>query len=199
MALRARLREARRYVCRIGGLVEVVQVTSDAVARSPLELTIDVTLRAGERGMRAGQRESREGRVIEYSTRPGVGVVALRTGLRKPALRVVRVGCGVEVLQVARDAIRWRAGKSSAEVARRAVQPRVCAGQGKAGELGVVELRALPRVHAAVALAAGRGKANRLVIGRLRPQVRPHVTAGTVGGQSLELTGGCALVARIAL
>jgi hypothetical protein len=67
----ASLREARSHVVRIGGALEILQVTVDAggVCVGQVVIVIDVTLGALHRGVRAGQREPRRG-VIETRVSP---------------------------------------------------------------------------------------------------------------------------------
>ena len=71
MALLTGLREAGTDVVGIGRSLEVFQVAVDAVRvrAAQVVIIVDVALRALERGMGAGQRET-SGRVIECRARP---------------------------------------------------------------------------------------------------------------------------------
>ena len=84
VALLAILREARRRVGRVIRVVEVGLVTVDAgcIRRSQIVIAVHVTLRALQRGVETGQRES-GGRVIEARAAPIRGVVALLASLRE--------------------------------------------------------------------------------------------------------------------
>ena len=77
--------------------------------------------------MRAGQWERGEV-VVERRVGPDVRAVAQRTVRREPGGDVVRIGRGGVVLGVAAVAIAWRSLEATADMARQAVQTRVCAG-----------------------------------------------------------------------
>ena len=66
MALIAGLGESRRNVIRIGGGLEILQVTLNAGATGQVISIVHVALRAGERSMRAGESKS-GGRMVESS------------------------------------------------------------------------------------------------------------------------------------
>lgn len=198
VALRASLRETRGSVGRILGVVEIVQVTPDAIGRSPLKLSANVALRTRQAGVRAGQGEAGECRVIEDSSRPGVRVMALRARLRESRFRVIGIGRGIKVFQVAGDAVGRCSLEMPADMAGGTVESGVGAGERKAAKASVIEARALPGVHTAVALIASCWEADRLMIRRLRPHVRAHVTTGAIGRQSTELASGSALMAGTA-
>ena len=84
--------------------------------------------------------------------------MALLTGLREAAGHVVGVVRGLEVFQVARNAIGGSAFELVVNVALVALQGCMRSGQGEASELQVVEIDAEPVVHA-MALLAGGGEA----------------------------------------
>ena len=84
--------------------------------------------------------------------------MALLAGLGESAGHVVGVVRGLEVFQVARNAIGGSAFELVVNVALVALQGRMRSGQGEASELQVVEIDAEPVVHA-MALLAGGGEA----------------------------------------
>jgi hypothetical protein len=84
--------------------------------------------------------------------------VALLAGLGESAGHVVGVVRGLEVFQVARNAIGGSAFELVVNVALVALQGRMRSDQGEASELQVVEIGAQPVVHA-MALLAGGGEA----------------------------------------
>ena len=131
--------------------------------------------------MRAGQRKAGAG-VIESSIQPGRGAVALRAGLRESDLYVVGILGGGKVLHMAGDAVALRALIAPDYVARRAVQLRVRAGERKAGESGVIEVRARPCIHRGMALLALRRETKSSVAGCFSAQVPIHVAAEAVRG-----------------
>lgn len=85
----------------------------------------------------------------------------------------------------------------AADVAGRAVQRGVHPGQGKAGELGVVEIRSQPTVHGVAGLAGGR-KSRGLVIREFGLRERLRVAGDAICGKPLELAGARALVTIVA-
>ena len=199
MTLGAGLRKSRGSMRGIFRIVEIVQVATDAIAGSAMEIPAHVALRTRQGHVRAGQGEAGEGGVIEHRSRPGIRVVALRTRLRKAELRVIGIGGRVEIFQMAGDAVRRRPLEMAAGVTGGAIQASMRSGQGESAKLRMIETGALPGVHGGVALVAGGGETGRLVVGRLGAHVRPHVTTGAVRRQALELPGRGALVARTAL
>ncbi len=93
-------------------------------------IPVYVALRALQRRMRAGQREA-GGRVVERRIPPRGSRVALLAGLREIRLHVVRIRRPLEILQVAADAGRVRAGQIvvAVHVALRALQRGMSTGQ----------------------------------------------------------------------
>ena len=67
--------KTRGGVWRIVGRVEILNVATETVRRSSLETAADVTRRALQLRVRAGQYEARSG-VVEFDAEPGVHVVA---------------------------------------------------------------------------------------------------------------------------
>ena len=105
MALLAGLREPRLHVVGVGGAIEIGEVAGDAgrafqvVGPGGTELGV-VTLGALQSRVRPGQGKPGR-RVIKRRSVPGRCVVALLARRGKPGLHVVRVGCAVEILDVA--------------------------------------------------------------------------------------------------
>lgn len=97
MAGIAGLGETRRGVVRIRRALVILQVTINTSPARQAVVSIYVTLGALQAGMEAGQRES-GGRVVETCSRPGRGIVATVTSLRKTLGHVVRIRCALVVL-----------------------------------------------------------------------------------------------------
>ena len=97
-------------------------------------VAVHVALRALHRGVRSRQREP-GGRVVKIRASPGRGAMALRTRLREARLHVVRLGRPLEVIQVAADAGRIRAGAVvvAIHVALGALNGRVSTREREAG------------------------------------------------------------------
>ena len=155
MALLASLGKSGRGVRRIVRRLEIVQVATHAgrVRRGQVVVAIHVARRASHGGMRSRQRESGR-RVIERSTTPVRGVVALLASLREVRLYVVRICCSLEVRQVAARAGCICGGQVvvAVNVALHALQGNVCAGQRESGG-GVVEGRIAPGCRGMALLA----------------------------------------------
>lgn len=157
MALLAGCREPALHVARIGRAVEILHVARGAIGRRSDELPIDMALGARHADVRTGQRELRKGAVIEGRRIPrGSAVAGLARG-REAGLGVWRIVGLIKVRHVASVAGRGRVVKLPARMTGRAIQRRVRASQGEAGELQVIELRAHPVVHG-MALLAGDGQ-----------------------------------------
>ena len=92
--------------------------------------------------------------MIEVRAHPRSGVVALRTGLRKTGLNVIRIGRALEIFQVAADACRVCGSQCvvAIHVALRTLHRRVRPGQRESGGR-VIEGRARP-IRRAMALLA---------------------------------------------
>ena len=87
---------------------------------------------------------------------PGGGGVALLAGRGESGLDVVRIGCAVEVLHVARSAIGRGAHKLAIDVALRAGNVGVCARQRELGKGVVIERRLIPGSRVVTRLASIR-------------------------------------------
>lgn len=82
-------------------------MAGDAGPARQVIVPIHVALGTWQRGVGAGESET-GCRVIETRASPTRGVVTVLAGLRKFRLHVIRVGCALIVLQVARHALRAR-------------------------------------------------------------------------------------------
>ena len=110
----ALLREAHRYVIRIGRSGEILLMAAVARRRQAGVIVVHMALRALHARVRASEWECRLG-VIKCCRHPRRGGVADLAGLRDPGRRVVRIRRALVILQVARDA----GGRSEVEVAVR--------------------------------------------------------------------------------
>lgn len=79
--------------------------------------------------------------------------MAILAGLRKGQRDVIRIRCFLEVRQVATHAGRGRPCIFPTSMARCTVQSRMHASERKAGNLQVIEIRALPVVYRMTLLA----------------------------------------------
>lgn len=172
----------------------VLQMASDARLASEIVVSIGMALTALQGGVRSGQRKAHEV-VVESRRLPGRGRMTCLTGLRHAGGDVVRIRRALVVLHVTTHTIRGGAFVAAANVTIRTGKSCVHAGERKAGVLQVIEACAEPGIHAAVALLASRGKSRRDVCGRRRLLVIPGMAGVALGGESLELSGGGALVA----
>lgn len=86
------LREPHSDVVGIGCIFEIRQVTTDAIGRSSLVSTVQVTGGAVETGMSARQSKSRYSQVIEGGAQPGCDLMALLTTGRETSGDVIGPG-----------------------------------------------------------------------------------------------------------
>lgn len=107
----ALLREAYRHVIRVGRAGEILLMAAVAGRWQAGVIVVYVALRALNARVRAGEWKRRLG-MIERCRHPRRGGVADLAGLRDPGGRVVRIGRGLVIPQVARDA----RGRSEIEV-----------------------------------------------------------------------------------
>jgi hypothetical protein len=200
VALLAGRRETGLYVVRIRRAVEILHMARRTVGGSAHKLAIDVALRAGDRRMRARQRELGKGVVIERGRIPGAGVVARLAPGRESCLRMRRIVGLVEVRHVTADAGGRRPHELSARVARVAVQRSVRPSECESRELQMVELRAHPVVHR-MALLAGSWQIQSDVVDadRLRINKVLLVAGDARRRQTLKLSHGSTLVTGIAV
>ena len=200
VALLASLREPGLHVIGVRRGIEILDVARSAIRGSPDKIAIDVALRAGHVGMRAGQRELRKCGVIESRRIPRARVVAGLARGREAGLRVRRVVRLVEVRHVAAHAACRRQCELAAGVAGVAVQSGVRTHQGEACELHVVELRAHPVVHGVAGFASRRHVQRDVINARGLGVNEVSLVARVAGGRkALELSHRSALVARVAI
>ena len=141
-------------------------------------VVVDVAARASHGRMEPGQRKNRVV-VVKGRRGPGRCGVAQLALQREPGDHVIRVGCRVEILRVARRAARVGDVVIAVDVALRALQRDVRSGERKARG-AVIECCARPR-DGAVARVAGRREASLHVIRVGRGLKILHV-AGRAGG-----------------
>lgn len=197
VAVLAGLRNSGTDVIRIRRLLEVRQVAGHAGRTQAGEHPAGVALRALRARMRTGQRELGHGVVIELHTQPVHRAVAHRTFLREARRLVGRILCSVEILQMATGAGGASAGEVVIQVTGGAIDARMRTRQRKAGELGMIELRAQPAIHR-VALLAIRGVANAGVARVVGLRVVGGVARYAGSREANKLSGSRAFVALIA-
>ena len=182
-------RESGLHMVRIGRRVEVLDVAGRAIGRRSDKLAVNVALRAGHIGVRAGQREFRKGGVIESRRIPSARVVAGLARGREAGLRVRRVVRLVEVRHMAAHAACRRQCELAACVAGVAIEGSVRAHQGKACELHVVELRAHPVVDGVAGFASRRHSQCNVINARGLGVNEVSLVARVAGGRkTLELS-----------
>ena len=197
VALRAIRREARCDVIGICGGGEVLLVTGVAGSWSGRVVVVGVALRAGQRGMHAGKGIVGVKRVIKGGIEPVGGVVAGAAVMREIDLDVGWIDGGDEILLVAREARGRRSLEDVVDVACRAGQSEMAAGEGVPGHLEVVKPCVEPGVHG-VAGFTRSGEAGRCVVEDRSLEVL--LMAGVAGGgEADELAGRGVLVAVLAL
>ena len=132
--------EPGRRVVGVGGFLVVRQMAGSTIARCACKTAVNVALCASDIDVRPRQRKGGERVVIERRGSPIRRVVTDRAVLRKARLDVVRVLRTREVFQMATHAGGARHVEIPIQVAGRAIQRGVHAGQYKAGEFTVVEI-----------------------------------------------------------
>lgn len=118
--------------------------------------------------------------MVKIGGHPRRGGVASLALLREPRLNVVRIRRAVVIGSVAPIAIRGRACELPIDVASRAGQCGMRAGQSEAGEFQVIEFCVEPRIRAVAAFACG-GKIERLMIW-VECLLKIRIVAGNAGG-----------------
>jgi len=83
VAYAAIVRQCSLHMVRIAGAVEILLVTAEAVARSSLELVVDVARRTRQRGMYSRQRKVRKAVVVKACAEPGIHLVTAFASGRK--------------------------------------------------------------------------------------------------------------------
>ena len=138
--------KTRRDVIGILRTGEIGRMAGIAIRRNGVEVVVDVAGSAGHGDVSAGKREDRD-RVIEGGSGPVAGVVALRAVGGKASRDMVRVGGALQIRLMATDTGGRCACELPADVAGRAGQCGMGAGEGEITECGMVELRAQPVIH----------------------------------------------------
>jgi hypothetical protein len=187
-------RETGGLVIGIGRGVVVVDVAGGAVLRRAGEAIVGVALRTGDGGVFARQRELSSRVVVELRARPLYGRVTGVAGGGETRRFVVRIRCGVVVVEMAGGAVLRRAGEPVVDVALRASDGRVLTRQRELGGRFVIELRALP-LRRRVARFTGSREPGRLVVRIRGAVVSSEVTRRTLRRQSRVLTVDVALLA----
>ena len=108
---------------------------------------------ASDTHVRARQWKTRKRVVIKVDDGPVRGVVAGGAILRELRLQMIGVAGRGEIFEVATDAIRGDSGEVIVDMAVRASQGGVHAGQGKTCECSVIKLGAHPGIHVVAGLA----------------------------------------------
>lgn len=129
------LRKSSRDVIRIRSALEILQMARSASRAGQVVIVVDMAVEAYARRIcvRIRQREP-HACMIEFCVQPGIRPMASFARGGETGARMVRVGCGLEVVRVARVTLRGESLKLSrrcAFVARLAVNSRVCADQGE--------------------------------------------------------------------
>lgn len=162
MALLTGCGESRLHVVGIRSRSKVGHVASGAIHARQIEIIVDVALRALQAGVSTRQREACDV-VVESNRGPICGVVARGAILRKLGLHMIGILGAGEILQMATDAIGDSDLVVPVNVACRAIQRGVHAGQRKARKPGVIKLGAKPTVHGMASLA-NRGELQRPMV-----------------------------------
>lgn len=180
------------HVIGIGGRLVVRQVARNARGVGQVVVSVDVTLGARCGHVRSSQGETRLA-VIECRISPRRRGVATGAGGRDSGLGVIGVRRSLEILHVARNAIRRSAGELAVHVALRAGNSHMGAGQREFSERVVIEGRGLPGRGGVAALASLRE--SRLHVIRIRRlleigEMAAHAGRGRSGKLPSYVTGG---------
>jgi len=189
--------EAASYVVRVSRAGKVSLVAGVTIGRRRSVVIVRMALGALYRCMLSDERPVSVQGVIEGGVVPIHRAVAGSAVARKIQLHVRRVGAVVEVRRMAAVALGRRTRELVIEMAGRALQSRVRAGQRVTRELQMVKLRT-HEVIDRVAGITGGGEVQRDVIDNRRQKVL-LVARVTGSGQTHKLPGRRILVALIAL
>ena len=185
--------DACLFVVRVVRAVVILHVARGTVCAAQIEVSVYVTLRTLQSGVRSRQRKSHQ-TVIKSCGLPRDGCVASLAGLGKVQTHVIRVRCLAEIWQVASDTVRRCPLEFSTDVASRAVESCVHPSQRKSGVFEVIELHSKPVIETVALLTRG-GKVCLHVARSRRLLVVRGVTGITLGRESLELPGRRAFMA----
>ena len=177
------LRESDRGVIGTGGFLIIGQMASNAL-RGPVDVVaVEVALRARHGQVRPGQLEAAEV-VVEGGILPRRGGVAAIAGGREFGREVIRVGGRIVIGHVTAGALRRQDLGETTGMALRTVERRVSAGQSERRELGVIEFRAAPDVHAVATLAGSRDLGGDVI------ERRGGLVVGEMAGDALRAQSG---------
>jgi hypothetical protein len=178
---------------RVGGALVILQVAGHTGGCRQVVVAVYVALRAGQRLMCSGERES-DRAVVEGRGLPRGCVVARLAGLREGQRDVIGICTFLIIGQMAAYAVCRSPLKSSSGVASATVERGVGTDQGKTRHLQVVELGSQPVVHPMALLAPGwKTAADVAGFGALKVF---RVTGIALRRESHELPHGRARVAR---
>ena len=183
-------RETTLDMVRTGRLVEVVDMTRRAVGWCTGVFSAYVAGSAGYRDVRTGKRECCFA-VVEACGRPCCRRMAGLARCWKTALDMVGAGRPVEVVDVARGAVRRGSCILSAHVAGSTRHRNMRTGQREPGQRVVIEFRIRPCHRAVTRLASGREPC--LCVGRIVGSVVVlGVTTVAIGRRPLVLSADMA-------
>lgn len=168
---------ARLHVIWIIRFVEIIQMASDTLRVVQLVISIHVTLRALQGGMRTSERETGAG-MVERGSQPVHGRVAGVAGGRESGLHMIRICGSIEILHMAGGTCPAVQVVVPVHVALGAWQGLVRSGQSKSRAV-VIEGGIAPR-GGVVALLASGGEFGLRMVGIGRAVVILHV-AGVAG------------------
>ncbi len=181
---------------RLRAALEILQVATHTsrVRGGQGIVPVHVALRALHGGVRSRQGEAGavviEGRIIPRSR--GVALLAV---CRESGLHVVRIGCAVEVLHMARTAIRGRAHELVVDMALRAGDVEVSARQRELRKHVVIERRRIPAARIVASLTGRREAGLRVRRIICLVEIR-HMAAYAASRRTYELptrVAGCAI------
>jgi len=176
--------EPRCAMVRIGGLVEVRHVARSAIGRHTGEIPADVALRAGQRHVRAGERERRLA-MVERGAFPLLRGVANGTILRETRCHVIWIRGFPEIREMASSARCRSSLENVVGVALDAFDGLVRASERKRGFV-VIEARALPLSRGVAGIARGGESGSRMIWIRGCVELL-EMAGGAVLGRACEL------------
>jgi hypothetical protein len=188
----ASLRERSLHMVRIGGALVVLHVAGDAGCSGQVVIAIHMTLRALQRGVRAGEREAHRV-VVKRCRLPRRSAMAGLAGLRKTALHVIGIGRALIILQVAGDAGGGGQVVIAIHMALRALHRGMRAGEREADRIVIKRCR-LPG-HRAMAGLAGLRHTQRHVVGIRGLLIIRQMATDAVGRRAGEFSSNMARVA----
>lgn len=185
---------------RIGGALEILQVTTDAtgICAGQVVVPVHMALRALHAGVCSGEREARAA-VVKRRIVPGTRVVALLAGRRESRLHVIWIGRAIEILHVARNAVGRGSHKLTVDMALSTGHVHVPTRQRELCERIVIESRRVPRAAVVAGLTCRRETGLRMR-GIVRLVEVGEVAAHAACGRGVELSArvaGTAIQVRV--